>query len=38
MVIYSVFVMSENWKLNLLIKFRLPEVYGKEGKMRFSEV
>ena len=35
---YSVSVRSENWKLNLLINFKFSEVYGKEGKMRFSEV
>ena len=35
---YSVSVRSENWKLNLLINFRLSEVYGKEGKMLLSEV
>ena len=35
---YSVSVRSENWKLNLLMNFRFSEVYGKEGKMRVSEV
>ena len=35
---YSVSVRSEKWKLNLLINFRFSEVYGREGKMRFSEV
>ena len=36
-VMYSVSVRSENWKINLLINFRFSEVYGREGKMRFSE-
>ena len=39
---YSVSVRSENWKLNLLLNFRFSEVverfYGRERKMRFSEV
>ena len=30
----SVSVRSENWKLNLFINFKFPDVYGKEGKMR----
>ena len=35
---YSESVRSENWKLNVLINFKFSEVYGREGKMRFSEV
>ena len=31
-------VRSENWKIRLLINFRFSDVYGREGKMRFSEV
>ena len=37
-VIYSVPVRSENWMLNLIMIFKLSEVYGKEGKIGFSEV
>ena len=35
---YSVSVRSENWTLNLVMNFKLSEVYDKEGKMRFLKV
>ena len=37
-VINSVFVTSENWKLNLFMNLRFSVVYGNEGKIRGVEV